>query len=58
VYSDFIKRYGPEPYIVELELKFPETMPDYKENGQYGKLVLELGPLEYIPYSVYKVHST
>ena len=30
-----------------------ETMPDFQENGESGRLVVELGPLEYVPYSTF-----
>ena len=45
--------YGEEPYIVEMQLKFPESMPDYVSNGASGKLIFELGPLSLVPYSTY-----
>ena len=44
--------YGPEPYIVEMTLKFPASMPD-ADGGFDGKLTFELAPLALVPYSVY-----
>ena len=29
-------RYGPEPYILEMQLKFPPTMPDLAEKVRRG----------------------
>jgi hypothetical protein len=46
-------RYGPEPYHVEMTLRFPESMPDYATAGPTGKIYFELGPAELVPYSVY-----
>jgi hypothetical protein len=46
-------RYGSPPYLVEMKLRFPETMPDYATNGPYGTILIKLGPIELIPYSVY-----
>lgn len=48
-----LARYGPEPYKIEIELGFPTSMPDYETAGADGKIVIQLGPLEFIPYSVY-----
>jgi hypothetical protein len=45
--------YGPEPYIVEMKLTFPQSMPDYVTNGANGKITFELAPLSLVPYSVY-----
>lgn len=44
--------YGPEPYIMEMTLKFPETMklPDQPDEMS---LVFELGPASAVPYSTY-----
>ena len=52
-----LKRYGAEPYRVEMKLKFPDSMPDYKFAGADGTIILELGPLVYVPYSVHLVRS-
>lgn len=48
-----LRRYGPEPYRVEMKLKFPKSMPDYDLAGTNGKIIIELGPLAYVPYSVH-----
>ena len=44
--------YGPEPYIVEMTLKFPASMLG-ADGGFDGKLTFELAPLALVPYSVY-----
>ena len=46
-------RYGPEPYRLEIDLEFPASMPDFSTAGKEGRIVIELGPLEHVPYSVY-----
>ena len=48
-----LARYGPEPYKVQVELSFPDSMPDFETLGAKGQIVIELGPLAYVPYSVY-----
>lgn len=45
--------YGPEPYIIEMTLTFPKTMPDYETAGPEGIITFELGPLALVPYSSY-----
>ena len=30
-----------------------ESMPDFQESGESGRLVVELGPLEHVPYSTF-----
>mmetsp|Transcript_20325 Transcript_20325/g.19632 ORF Transcript_20325/g.19632 Transcript_20325/m.19632 type:complete len:371 (+) Transcript_20325:132-1244(+) len=39
--------------LVEMVLQFPRSMPDFDANGPDGKLVIELGPVDLVPYSVY-----
>lgn len=46
-------RYGHGPYYVEMTLVFPETMADYKTAGKDGKIIIELAPMELVPYSIY-----
>ena len=36
-----------------MSLVFPDSMPDIDTTGRDGRIVIELGPLEYVPYSVY-----
>lgn len=45
-------KYGPGPHYVSMGIKFPLSMtrPDLP---QETNLILELGPIEFIPYSVY-----
>ena len=45
-------KYGPEPYRLELKLRFPESMPDYAERGAAGTVQIEMAPLAAMPYSV------
>ena len=44
-------KYGPEPYFVEMTLKFPESMPDAE--GSVKKIYIKLAPIEYVPYCVF-----
>jgi cyclophilin family peptidyl-prolyl cis-trans isomerase len=47
------QKYGPEPYQVEMTLRFPDTM--RVENRADTEIVLfELGPIQLVPYSTYK----
>lgn len=46
------RKYGPEPYNLEIQLRFPESMPDYAEKGSTGKVLLEMAPTALMPYSV------
>jgi hypothetical protein len=48
-------RYGPGPYFLEMKLKFPKTMADYAEEGADGMIIIQLGPIELVPYSIYYV---
>ena len=41
------------PIYVEMLLKFPETMPDFADAGAAGRLLIEMGPIEHVPYSVF-----
>lgn len=47
------QKYGPEPYRVEMVLQFPESMHD-EGRADEEKILFELGPLKYVPYSTYK----
>lgn len=42
-------RYGPEPYLVDIVLEFPDVMPGNKEET----LTVKLAPLAHVPYSVF-----
>jgi len=40
-------------YRVKVDLEFQRSIPDFDKNGQYGTLVIEMAPIQYIPVSVY-----
>jgi hypothetical protein len=42
-----ILKYGPPPYFVEVEVEI-----DSEKNIEGGKLVLEMAPVEHVPYSI------
>lgn len=44
--------YGPAPYVVEMKLLFPVSMTD-PQLPQEQSLLIELAPIDLIPYSVY-----
>jgi len=47
-------RYGPvEPYRVNVTLEFQDTIPDFKENGPDGYILLEMAPSRLVPHSVF-----
>lgn len=46
-------KYGIGPYFLEMKLTFPPTMPDYHEEGEDGIIIIQLGPIELVPYSIY-----
>jgi hypothetical protein len=48
-----VLKYGPPPYRVAMKLTFPESMPDFAEAGKDGTIIVEMGPIEYVPYCVY-----
>lgn len=47
------KKYGPGPYLIEMKLKFPGTMEDYQTEGPNGVIVIQLAPIDLLPYNVY-----
>jgi len=48
------KKYGDHAnYRVKVDLEFQSSLPDFKENGPHGTLVIEMAPIQYIPVSVY-----
>ena len=46
-----IETYGPEPYLVEMKLTFPESMLD--SGSKFDTIVVELAPVALVPYNVY-----
>jgi HAMP domain-containing protein len=48
-----IQTYGKDPYYVEMELTFPQTMLDGDNASPDGFLKLQLAPIDLVPYSVY-----
>mmetsp|Transcript_6188 Transcript_6188/g.9133 ORF Transcript_6188/g.9133 Transcript_6188/m.9133 type:complete len:341 (-) Transcript_6188:139-1161(-) len=45
-----LEKYGPEPYRVEFQIEFnPEEVPE----GTADKFVIEMAPLDYMPYTVH-----
>lgn len=45
--------YGPPPYFVEMKLSFPPSMEDFATAGEEGIIIIEMAPIELIPYCVY-----
>lgn len=50
-------KYGPGPYYLKFDLVFPETMPDFETAGSDGSFVVQMGPVQHVPYSVFFVSS-
>ena len=48
-----VQRYGHHTFRVVLYLKFPENIPDFKEKGPNGKVVIQLAPIDLLPCSVF-----
>jgi hypothetical protein len=48
-YGDF----GSKNYRVELTLEFQPSIPDFKDKGKAGSIVVELAPISLLPCSVY-----
>jgi len=46
------RKYGPEPYFLEMKLRFPRSMPDFASEGESGTVRIEMAPLEFMPYAV------
>ena len=47
-------RFGENPTIlVEMLIQFPASMADFAEKGADGRLLIEMGPITHVPYSVY-----
>jgi hypothetical protein len=47
-------RFGDNPTIlVEMKLTFPSTMPDFAAAGADGTLIIEMGPIDLVPYCVF-----
>ena len=48
------KEYGSDgPYYVEMDLAFPETMPDFVSSGAAATITIELAPIALVPYVVF-----
>ena len=41
------------PYFVEMTLQFPESMPDFDAAGADATILVELAPIEEVPYCVF-----
>lgn len=48
-----VQTYGNDPYFLEMELTFPDSMLNEKETSKSGKIVIQLAPIDLVPYSVY-----
>ena len=49
-----VSRYGNHPnFRVALDLEFPPSIPDYKEDDKTGRMVFEMAPISLLPCSVY-----
>jgi hypothetical protein len=52
-----VQKYGPDPYRVEMKLQFPASMPPPAPlapgQSDVATIVIELAPIEHVPYSVY-----
>lgn len=48
-YGDF----GSKNYRVELILEFQASIPDFKEKGKEGSIIIEMAPISLVPCSVY-----
>lgn len=52
-----VQKYGPGPYRVEMKIQFPASMPPPTPltpgQADEATIVIELAPIEYVPYSVY-----
>ena len=46
-----LNTYGPEPYLVEMKLTFPDSMLD--SGDKFDSIIIELAPTELVPYNVY-----
>lgn len=48
-------KYGPGPHFLKFDLVFPDSMPDFATAGSEGSIVVQMGPVEHVPYSVFFV---
>jgi hypothetical protein len=48
-----ILKYGPGPYRVSMGIKFPASMSSPDDPAPETNLLIDLAPIEFIPYSVY-----
>lgn len=47
-----VAKYGAEPYMIEVKLAFPESMPDYATAGKDGTMLFLMAPAAHVPYGV------
>lgn len=50
--SLLLSEYGPQPYYVEMQIEFPQSMAKVGLD-QSATLLIELAPIDFVPYSVY-----
>jgi hypothetical protein len=49
-----LDKYGAEPYNVEMRVHFPQSMQQAEPNlSTDGRILINLAPLQYLPYTVY-----
>lgn len=46
-------RFGPGPHHVEINLRFDPDFPKVDTDGETGRILIEMAPVEDMPYSVY-----
>lgn len=46
-------KYGSPPYIIEMSLKFPNSMSEYENQDPFNKITFQLAPIEHVPYCVF-----
>ena len=51
-------KYGPGPHYLKFELVFPDSMPDIASAGSEGSIIVQMGPVEHVPYAVFFVSFT
>lgn len=50
-----LNKYGPGPYMIEMEITLPDylTAPVNAGGGKHTRLLIEMAPIEYVPYTNY-----
>lgn len=50
-----LNKYGPGPYMIDIKLTLPNylTAPANAGGGKHTKLLVEMAPIEYVPYTNY-----